>query len=412
VIFGSIPIGACEVWYSSWRGSRVDGRTYLLSGVIDDSEANRIIRDPKLELESSRFTFDLVSPSYESVDVVVGENWMLRHKAEMDLVGFTPCRRIGFRMELVQGATPICEGSCRLTSLERKEVWNDCRSCKVRVGSNGNLLWKAPVLLGRKKVKNIFRMRNGDVEVCGYAFWANQYTSGFHGVNEQGREGVREFFQQHGSEAKRKLSRCGRNQMGNEPILALSEGAEDFAVYYDVRSKDLEACLEKERRLDKVWISIWRDVRTLAIEEAYMTNYSIQPGADTVLCDFRLWVVKGLTLERYSKFGKKDKLEPSYVGPFEIFGYIGLTVWLRISVLWGEYRKLDWEVIGCFFSCGVVVLLIAPLRGGHKLKHNMIVLEKVRGDLKHGPEFTWERKDQMRSKCPQLFVDSANASCS
>ncbi|GKC10627.1 hypothetical protein Tco_1007409 [Tanacetum coccineum] len=130
---------------------RVDGRTYLLSGVIDDSEANRIIRDPKLELESSRFTFDLVSPSYESVDVVVGENWMLRHKAEMDLVGFTPCRRIGFRMELVQGATPICEGSCRLTSLERKEVWNDCRSCKVRVGSNGNLLWKAPVLLGRKK---------------------------------------------------------------------------------------------------------------------------------------------------------------------------------------------------------------------------------------------------------------------
>ncbi|GKA14150.1 hypothetical protein Tco_0693796 [Tanacetum coccineum] len=30
--------------------------------------------------------------------------------------------RIGFRMELVQGATPICEGSCRLTSLESQEV--------------------------------------------------------------------------------------------------------------------------------------------------------------------------------------------------------------------------------------------------------------------------------------------------
>ncbi|GJV11380.1 hypothetical protein Tco_1352921 [Tanacetum coccineum] len=137
---------------------------------------------------------------------------------------------MGFRMELVQGATPICEGSCHLTPLRGTSCWNDCKSCKVRVGSNGNSLWEASVLLGRKKVKNIFRMRNGDVEVCGYAFWVNQYTSGFHGVNEQGREGVREFFQQHGSEAKRKLSRGGRNQMGNEPVIALPEGADDFIV--------------------------------------------------------------------------------------------------------------------------------------------------------------------------------------
>ncbi|GJX52855.1 transposase, Ptta/En/Spm, transposase, Tnp1/En/Spm-like protein [Tanacetum coccineum] len=42
----------------------------------------------------------------------------------------------------------------------------------------------------------------------------------------------------------------------------------------------------------------------------------------------------------------------------------------------------------------------------------MIALVKVRWDSKRGPELTWERKDQMRSKCPQLFVDSANASSS
>ncbi|GJR16612.1 hypothetical protein Tco_0799264 [Tanacetum coccineum] len=40
--------------------------------------------------------------------------------------------------------------------------------------------------------------------------------------------------------------------------------------------------------LDKVRISIWRDVRTLPIEEAYTTKYSIHPGADTMLCGFRL----------------------------------------------------------------------------------------------------------------------------
>ncbi|GJV03131.1 reverse transcriptase domain-containing protein [Tanacetum coccineum] len=40
--------------------------------------------------------------------------------------------------------------------------------------------------------------------------------------------------------------------------------------------------------LDKARTSIWRDVRTLAIEEAYTTKYSIHPGADTMLCGFRL----------------------------------------------------------------------------------------------------------------------------
>ncbi|GJU59730.1 hypothetical protein Tco_1237496 [Tanacetum coccineum] len=56
------------------------------------------------------------------------------------------------------------------------------------------------------------------------------------------------------------FKRCGRNQMGNEPILALPEGADDFVVYYDARSKDLEACLEKGRRLSNRWLSMKKDV--------------------------------------------------------------------------------------------------------------------------------------------------------
>ncbi|GJS98128.1 hypothetical protein Tco_0819298 [Tanacetum coccineum] len=118
---------------------------------------------------------------------------------------------MGFRIELVQGATLICEDSYRLTSLERQEVWNDCMSCKVRVSSNGNLWWEASVLLGRKK---------GRVRVA---------REDDRGVTK-GREDVREVFQQRGSRAKRKLSKCGRNQMGNEPILALPEGGDDFIV--------------------------------------------------------------------------------------------------------------------------------------------------------------------------------------
>ncbi|GJS50568.1 hypothetical protein Tco_0623930 [Tanacetum coccineum] len=57
------------------------------------------------------------------------------------------------------------------------------------------------------------------------------------------------FHQLRRSGAKRKLSKCGRNQMGNEPILALPEGADDFVVYYDARSKDLEAGFGERRRV-------------------------------------------------------------------------------------------------------------------------------------------------------------------
>ncbi|GKG31453.1 hypothetical protein Tco_0426403, partial [Tanacetum coccineum] len=63
----------------------------------------------------------------------------------------------------------------------------------------------------------------------------------------EGREDVLEVFQQRGSGAKRKLSRCGRNQIGM--ILALPEGADDFIVYYDARRKDLEACLEEKEKM-------------------------------------------------------------------------------------------------------------------------------------------------------------------
>ncbi|GJZ80053.1 zinc finger, CCHC-type containing protein [Tanacetum coccineum] len=200
------------------------------------------------------------------------------------------------------------------------------------------------------------------------------------GVTEE-REDVREIFQQRRSGAKRKLSKCGRNQMGNELILALPEGAYDFVVYYDARNKDLEACLEKKREGDclyvattegglnmrhsrwmklfskcgfevkyhlgkanvvveswsrkkseaknEFWIdvriSIWRDVRTLAIEEAYTTKYSIHPGADTMLCGFRLtnrWLsMKKDIASCGSKYLAYSEVEVEYQGSS------GLYVW-------------------------------------------------------------------------------------
>ncbi|GJQ98251.1 hypothetical protein Tco_0009390 [Tanacetum coccineum] len=60
------------------------------------------------------------------------------------------------------------------------------------------------------------------------------------GVSE-GREDVREVFQQRGSGAKRKLSRCGRNQLGNvADDLTLPEGAGRFCSILSKREVRLE----------------------------------------------------------------------------------------------------------------------------------------------------------------------------
>ncbi|GJY74238.1 hypothetical protein Tco_0478669 [Tanacetum coccineum] len=178
---------------SSWHGARVDVRTYLLGGAIDGSKANGIIRNPKLELESSRFTFDLVPLSYGGVLDVI-RSWRKQTKED--------------------------------TRSRRSTKEDELRLCDILVELQGGV-----------------RVAREDDR----------------GVTE-GREDVRKVFQQRGSGAKRKLSRCGRNQMGNEPILALPEGADDFVVYYDVRSNDLEACLEKGRRLTNRWLSMKKDI--------------------------------------------------------------------------------------------------------------------------------------------------------
>ena len=43
-------------------------------------------------------------------------------------------------------------------------------------------------------------------------------------------------------------------------------------------------------------------------------------------------------------------------------------------------------------------------------KQSRIPIVKVRWSAKRGPEFTWEREDQMQQKYPRLFVNSKKPS--
>ncbi|GJW37463.1 hypothetical protein Tco_0060383 [Tanacetum coccineum] len=93
------------------------------------------------------------------------------------------------------------------------------------------------------------------------------------------------------------------------------------------------------------------------------------------------------------RFGKKGKLAPRYVGPFEILERIGLKCLadanLHVSL---DEIKLDKTLR---FVEEPVKIMDQEIK---KLKRRKIALVKVGWNSKCGPEFTWEHEDQMRIK--------------
>nr|GEY32473.1 putative reverse transcriptase domain-containing protein [Tanacetum cinerariifolium] len=123
-------------------------------------------------------------------------------------------------------------------------------------------------------------------------------------------------------------------------------------------------------------------------------------------------------------FGKKGKLAPRFVGPFDIIEKVGPVAY-RLD-LYEELNGVhDTFHVSNLKKCLAGPTLQVPLdeirvdaklnfveepveileREFKKLKRSRIVIVKVRWNSKCGPEFTWEREDQMKLKYPCLFSD-------
>ncbi|GJW06954.1 putative reverse transcriptase domain-containing protein [Tanacetum coccineum] len=94
------------------------------------------------------------------------------------------------------------------------------------------------------------------------------------------------------------------------------------------------------------------------------------------------------------RFGKRGKLNPRYIEPFKIIAKVGtisyhLELPKKLSRVHKPVEIMDREV--------------------KHLKQSRITIVKVRWNSKRGPEFTWERKDQMQKTYPHIFTNSAPA---
>ncbi|GJT66579.1 putative reverse transcriptase domain-containing protein [Tanacetum coccineum] len=122
------------------------------------------------------------------------------------------------------------------------------------------------------------------------------------------------------------------------------------------------------------------------------------------------------------RFGKKGKLAPRFVGPFEVIEKVGPVAY-RLDLPKELDGVHDTFHVSNLKKCLADPTLQVPLdeiqvddklnfmeehveileREFKNLKRSRIAIVKVRWNSKRGPEFTWEREDHMRLKYPHLF---------
>nr|GFA05266.1 putative reverse transcriptase domain-containing protein [Tanacetum cinerariifolium] len=126
------------------------------------------------------------------------------------------------------------------------------------------------------------------------------------------------------------------------------------------------------------------------------------------------------------RFGKRGKLNPRYIGPFKILAKVG-TVAYRLELPEQLSRVHSTFYVSKLKKCMADEPLAIPLdeiqvddklnfieepveimdREVKRLKHSCIPIVKVCWNYRRGPEFTWEREDQMQKKYPHLCPNSA-----
>ncbi|GJS51319.1 putative reverse transcriptase domain-containing protein [Tanacetum coccineum] len=384
-----------------------------------------------------------------------------------DLSGLPPIREIEFRIELTPGLTPVAKSPYRLSLLKLEKLLGKLKTPRQRfhstkliaLGSTGivckeegwfienfSKIAKPLIILTQKskvfdwgeeqelafqtlmvKLWRIFHLRSGDLSVwtTRSIFRIIESFRIMDRITVDQKEAVDEFarLQKRFGEMDRYCKRHWKTRLDMElPYHPQTDGQSERTIQTledmlrAVKCAPFEALYGRKCHSPIMWVEIGEGqlIRPKLVQE---TTEKISQIKDRLKAarDRQKSVVR---------FEKKGKLAPRFVGPFEIIEKVGPVAY-RLDLPEELNGVHDTFHVSNLKKCLADPTLQVPLdeirvddklnfveelveileREIKKLKRNRIAIFKVRWNSKRGPEFTWECKDQMKSKYPHLFSD-------
>ncbi|GJT75920.1 putative reverse transcriptase domain-containing protein [Tanacetum coccineum] len=353
-------------------------------------EINKVIRGCKLKIQGHTFDIDLIPFGHGSFDVIVGMDWLSRHKTEIvchekvviillpkgemlrvlgerpeekvrhllsakaeeqklkdivvtrnfskvfpdDLSGLPPSREIEFRIDLIPGAMPVAKSPYRLAPSEMEELTKEehemhlglilelIKKEKLKIEAVNN--WEAPRTPSEKHKEYVWgeeqerafqtlKDKLCNVPVLALFNGPKDFILKIHEKNytihdlELGAVVFALKIWRHylyGTKSVIYTDYKSLHHIFNQKELNMPQRCwiELFSDYdYEIRYHPCKANVvadalndQMEHRsdgalycLDRIWVPLTGDVRTLIMDEAHKSRYSIHLGADKMYYDLR-----------------------------------------------------------------------------------------------------------------------------
>nr|GFA10345.1 putative reverse transcriptase domain-containing protein [Tanacetum cinerariifolium] len=223
-----------------------------------------------------------------------------------------------------------------------------------------------------------------------------------------------------------------KQKLCSAPILALPEGSENFVVYCDASHKGLGAVLMQKEKviaytsrqlkdLKRVywWPNMKAEIATyvskcltcakVKIEYQKLSGLLVQP-------EIPQWKWENITMGFVTKLPKtaagQDTIwvivnrltKSAHLLPMREDDTLEKLTRQYLKEVVSRHETLKDMLHACVLNFEPVKIMDREVK---RLKQSYIPIVKVRWNSKRGPEFAWEREDQIQKKYPHLFLNSA-----